>query len=424
MTITQTTKLAALIALLPSAFATGCNAHPTKDVEYQTGGGIDVDGDGESGDAGDDASGDDEGDGSGEGDGADDGSDDDGPNHGEGDDGGADGGDGGEPGEPTCTSSIIDVAANPPEVMLVLDKSTSMVNDSWMHNGNSVRRWESLHAVVSEVATRYEGSMNFGAVLFPSLDAQGVNSGFSGSCRMADAADVHTAANNASEILAAMPNADDFEAIRGRTPARAGIELAAANLAALQSKGGRAMILVTDGLANCASEDQPNLYDQSMPAAVAAAAAQQIPTYVVGIDIRDEHVSYADANALQELNTVALAGGVPASAAVGEPAFYDASDETALHEALDAIAARVECTIPLTEPAPQDAIVTITVDDEEVSEISDCVSEDGWLFTDSNARASIELCGTACEALRVTGFVETTACGPNEVPDVPSLPVP
>ena len=84
MTITQTTKLAALIALLPSAFATGCNAHPTKDVEYQTGGGIDVDGDGESGDAGDDASGDDEGDGSGEGDGADDGSDDDGPNHGEG----------------------------------------------------------------------------------------------------------------------------------------------------------------------------------------------------------------------------------------------------------------------------------------------------------------------------------------------------
>ncbi len=419
MTIASATKLAALIAILPAAVATGCNAHPLKEVEYQTGGdGIDI-GDDSGADADDDAGdaegGDDAADGDGDGDDGDDLP---------ADDGADDSGDDGEPTEPSCTSSTIDVSANPPEVMLVLDKSTSMVDESWIHDGESRRRWESLHGVVSDVTTTYDASMNFGAVFFPALDAGGPQTGFEGSCRMAETVDVAPGPDNATAILDAMPGATDFDAVRGRTPARAGIQLAADNLAGLQTQGARAMILVTDGLANCADDNAPSLYDQAMPEAVAAAAAQQIPTYVVGIDIRDEHVSYADANAQTELDLVARAGGVPASTEDGALAFYDAADEDGLYEALDAIAARVECTVPLDEAAPQDAIVSIAVDGLGIPEVGDCTTENGWTFTDATARSSIELCGTACDALRVKGEVTTTACEPVDVPEDPALPIP
>jgi len=418
MTASNATRLAALLVLLPAAAATGCNAHPLVEVEYVSGGGIELDDEGGAdADAGDDdgeGEGDDEG-GDGEGDGEDNDGDD-------GDDAGDDDGDDGEDAS-LCTTEVIDVSANPPQVMLVLDKSTSMVDNSWDHNGDDVLRWESLHSVVTDVVGTYDNSMDFGAVFFPALDATGPSGGAANSCRMADAADVSPAPGNATAILATMPGATDTDAVRGRTPAREGIELATASLAATETQGARAMILVTDGLANCVSDDEPSLYDQAMPGALAAAADQQIPTYVVGIDIRDEFVSYAQANARTELDTVARAGGVPAS---DDLAYYDASDEDALYDALDEIAARVECTIPLADAAPADAVVTIAVDGSDVEEITDCSTQDGWHFTDAQARNTVELCGAACDALRVTGVVETTSCSPDDegVGEPTPLPVP
>lgn len=414
MTTARNTKLAALTAalLLPAGLA-GCNAHPLKEVEYQTGGGIDLDTDGDDGeDAGDDeGDSDDEGDGDGDGD---DGGDDV-PNA---DDGADDGDDGGEP---LCTTDTIDVAANPPKVMLVLDKSYSMVDESWDVDGQDVRRWESLHGVVSGLVEVYDESMDFGTVLFPALGA--TNNGGSG-CVVADTANVAPASGNGQAIIEAIPGATEFDAIRGYTPARRGVQLATETLGASNGQGGKAIILVTDGLANCNGDNSSaGLYDQEMPSALEAAAAQQIPTYVVGIDIRDEHVSYADANAAEELDTVARAGGVPANTSQDAPAYYDARDEDALYDALDEIAARVECTVPLNQPAPADATVTIAIDGEEIGEVQECSDGSGWRFADPAVRGSIELCGSACDALRVTGEVQTTACDPGETVD-PTLPIP
>ena len=44
----------------------------------------------------------------------------------------------------------------------------------------------------------------------------------------------------------------------------------------------------------------------------------------------------------------------------------------------------------------------------------------GWHFTDDSQRSTIALCGTACDALRVTGHLETSLCA--EDGDV--LPIP
>ena len=179
------------------------------------------------------------------------------------------------------------------------------------------------------------------------------------------------------------------------------------------------MLMVTDGLANCAHEEGSDmfLYDEALPAIVQAAYEElNIPTYVVGIDIRDEFVSYAQANAHEALDEVARLGGVPRD---GDAAYYAANDAQGLYEAMDEIAARIECTIALSDAVPVGASFEVTVDDAAVPEVTDCTTEDGWRFTDPTQRSTIELCNQACDALRVQGRMEVETC---EAVDI--LPVP
>lgn len=339
--------------------------------------------------------------------GADDGAADDGANDGGADDdGGLDGGadDGGNGAD--CVSEQFEVGAQPPAVMLVLDKSGSMSDERWVHNGQLVTRWASLHSVVSDLVSTYDSTINFGATLFPSVDSDDWQEGYDAACTVRASADVPPMGNAANEILAAMPSAD--ATVRGATPARAGILTAVAELSQQPDTHPRAALLVTDGLANCGSEDQMLRYDDELPGVVASAYDDHgIPTYVVGIDIRDEHVDYADANAHEVLREVARSGGVPRD---GDLPYYAASDEAALYDALDEIAARIECTIPLTQAVPQDADFEVKVGDTVLNEVDNCSTDSGWRFTDAAQRSTIELCGLACDGVRAEGEFETTTC--------------
>ena len=415
--VTRSKLTFAALTVLPAlAIATGCNNHPLEEVEYVDGG-IDFDeGEDESGDAGDDEDGEDageDGDDFGEDAGEDDGTLD-GADDGFGDD------DDDDDDAPGCTEEIIDIAANPPEVMLVLDKSGSMSDATWEHDGQQVMRWTSLHSVVTNLVDSYDATMNFGAVLFPARDSQGTGGSFEGMCGVAEQPDVATGPLQGEQILEALPGA--YEEVQGATPAREGVTVALETLVGLQTEGHKAMVLVTDGLANCADENEPFEYDEAFPSVVAAAASVGIPTYVVGIDIRDEFVGYANANAAEELDVVARAGGQPASE---EVAYYDARDEDALYDALDEIAEQLECTIPLASDAPEDAEVTIAVDGEEIAQVEACTDGDGWRFTDAT-RGTIELCNAACDALRVHGEVQSTVCEPDDggLPTPSGLPIP
>ena len=57
-------------------------------------------------------------------------------------------------------------------VMLLLDKSYSMIEFQWDHDGDAgtptVTRWDSLHTVVDALAHDVEDDMELGMVLFPS----------------------------------------------------------------------------------------------------------------------------------------------------------------------------------------------------------------------------------------------------------------
>ena len=299
---------------------------------------------------------------------------------------------------------------NPPHVMLVLDESGSMLTP-WDHDGdpdtNRVTRWNSLHRVVDLVTSDFEARMNLGVKLFPSPEVRDGED----LCFVDEDPDVPTAPLNAEAIMAAIPAADDDE-IRGGTPATAGIAVAHAHLHDLGGDATRAMILVTDGAANCregtSGSDVGRVYDENLETTVGEAfSGFGTPTYVVGINIVNEVIDSPGnpvVNPYVSLNMVALAGG---AARTGEEKFYNAWNEADLTGALDEVAARIECTFVLDEEPVFPEEVRVEIDGEAYDRGVDCSAGAGWRYTDGlEGAGAIELCTDACAALQEVHSLE------------------
>lgn len=242
-----------------------------------------------------------------------------------------------------------------PSVMLVLDKSGSMVANPggfWDHDQDpmtpSITRWNSLYSVVELVASNFNNSMYLGAVLFPSKTA--TSSYSEAACVVDLTPEVPLAALSATNILSALPAADATNInIKGATPATKGLKRAITELASVPAGQPKFIIFVTDGAANC-QENAPDTatlfetYDDKMTLTIAAAAAIDIKTYIVGIDISQETSgavkdgSPDNTNTYERLNEAALAGGVPRR---DEPRFYNTTSELELQATLEMIAEKI-----------------------------------------------------------------------------------
>lgn len=307
---------------------------------------------------------------------------------------------------PTCSSTTAFTEAVPPNVMLVVDKSRSMAYHTWDDDGDAgteeVTRWYSLHGTVADIAGQYEDGMSLGLSLFPSMDAGWT---LEDSCPVNATPEVATALDNADELLAAIPPAQSVE-IYGATPAAAGVASALGHLESLQDGRPAAMILITDGAANCSLDSQDaglfEDYDEDLPLIVADAWERAgIPTYVVGIDI-EEASEYPFTNPREKLDEVAQLGGAPRA---GEVGFYDALDAQSLNAALDEIAASVSCGVELGQaPSGPDELV-ISIDGQVVPRLDSCEQGDGWVYASADL-THIELCNAACDDLHSAGEVE------------------
>lgn len=308
---------------------------------------------------------------------------------------------------PTCEATTAIASAVPPNVMLVIDKSRSMLNYTWDHDGLAqtpeVTRWYSLHGTVDSITNQYQYGMNLGLTLFPSVEA---DSSY-GACLVNDSPEVAVGIGNAEAILAAIPGATDMS-FQGATPAAAGIATALTHLEMLDDGLPAAMILITDGAANCGlgteGLERFTLYDEDLPLLVADAWERAgIPTYVIGIDI--EEVSQSPfTNPREKLDEVAQLGGVPRP---GEVGFYDATSADALMTALDQIASSVSCNVQLGKaPSGPDQLV-VSIDGEIIPQLDSCEQGDGWIFSGlDGALDRIELCNGSCEALLDVGEIE------------------
>lgn len=338
-------------------------------------------------------------------------------------------------GAPNCGEVDYQLTAIPPNVVLVLDKSGSMVSDAdadgdgvmdgyWDHDGDPstelVTRWRSLHRVVESILGGFDAQIGFGAMLFPSASASDGYS--SAACTIASAPEIPVAPMNAAAVLAGIPGADATD-LHGATPTTAGIEAAAAHLEMLDPDVPRYLVLVTDGAANCGgdAESVPDLleiYDAQLPEVVADLFENRgIATFVVGVDIRDELAGAGpdgmpEANTFVALDDIANAGGRPRA---GDAAFYAADNEVELMEALAEIAGEVlTCEIPLDPPPLHPDFVEVEVGGEVLERVDDCETQRGWQFVETEGpAAALRLCGSACDSLVDVGTADVTyGCPP------------
>jgi hypothetical protein len=334
-----------------------------------------------------------------------------------------------------CGEVDFELVSIPPNVVLVLDKSGSMVSDNdndddgvmdgfWDHDADGstpvISRWNSLYSVVEFVVGNFDEQINFGGVLFPSQDA--TNQYTASACRVEDTPEIPVAAANGAAILAGIPGALDVD-LQGATPATAGIQTALDHLETLDPTVPQFLILVTDGAANCSADnpappDMFELYDSNLPEVVGTAFTERdIATFVVGIDITDAEVGAGNdgipqVNTFVELNAVAEAGG---RAKAGSEKFFNTANELELMEALGQIAGQVvSCVIPL-DPAPENPdFVEVEIGGMTIDRVDDCESEDGWIYVNPDGPYdALQLCGSACDAYVEAGLVDATyGCPP------------
>lgn len=332
-----------------------------------------------------------------------------------------------------CGEESFELEAVPPNVVVVLDRSGSMADNSWDGDDDpgtpDVTRWNSLYNVVESVVTSFNDDINFGAQYFPSdsaFDQLG-----QGACLVDASPEVPVDAMNADAVLASLepPGTED---LMGATPATAGVESALEHLLGLDDQVDRFMILVTDGAANCSSDADPDTncpgvgcelmenYDERLPTVVGAAFEDEgIPTFVVGIDVDPAaglvgvgDDGQVEADTYVRLNDVAEAGG---RALDGDEKFFNAQNEIELQSALDQIAGQVfSCIVPLASEPLHPDFIEVNIGGEDWLRVEDCETEDGWVYVNPDGPYdAIELCGEACETLGAQGLLDVTfGCPP------------
>ena len=289
---------------------------------------------------------------------------------------------------PTCGEDEVAVEKPkaPATVLIVMDRSGSMEG----------AKWEQAKAAVGKVLDAHGPYINFGLLVFPAKK--------SSSCVLPGVADVPFALNNGPTIVDTM----GATGTGGDTPT--GGALQAASQIFLQAKpaGDRVVVVATDGEPNCAIDcgkcgcalgcdflcfNEDTCAEDEVFAAVSALAAQDVKTYVIGIE--------GSGGAKKVLNKMAELGG---TALPGDPAYFEANNGDDLAAALDTIAGSVgSCSANLQIP-PGTAFVVVEINGEKL--LKDPTHTDGWDLLEGDV---MQLYGSACESASAEGStVEVT----------------
>jgi Mg-chelatase subunit ChlD len=250
------------------------------------------------------------------------------------------GGGGGGGGESDCNTKTITTRENPPDILIVLDRSLSMELGG---------RWEPSKSAVTMLTTEYDNQAQFGLMTFPTGDSvcdPGV-------------LDVPVAPMNAAAVNAHINGTGPT----GFTPT------ADTMVNALAALGDRKIVadavptpayvlLVTDGEPQCPGDggDQgPRTLE-----AVAALTDAGIKTYVIGYNLTVGS---------QLMNDMAAAGGTDH--------YYEVGNQQELSAAFREVTKDiVKCEFELSEIPKDPTFVRVTIDGETV----DLNAADGWVI--------------------------------------------
>jgi hypothetical protein len=299
---------------------------------------------------------------------------------------------------PTCGITTASLSRLPPEILLVLDRSPSMIEETADGPACQTRtcgtRWQEVTSALAPALDKTQSGINWGLKTFPDDAA----------CLVKDGATVEVAPNNASTITDAY-NSNPPVTHQGYTPTHDALLKAAAYLKSRSTLNPKSILLATDGEPNCASASDPgHVAPDPAIQAVADVAAKGIPVYVVGVN-----TAATQTNAT--LNQMAVNGGRPRNADTKYYAVDTAEDLTA---AMDAIAsAAVTCTFALPKAPPVPDNVAVEIEGRRIPR--DASHASGWDY--GTGINSIELYGEVCASIRTgTGGNVTILFGCPEVP--------
>lgn len=298
-----------------------------------------------------------------------------------------------------CGVTALVVERVPPDLMIVLDRSGSMMRTTQgqPRSAGETVRWDYTRLALSSVMTATDGDVAWGLKMYPTCKP-GNNPNdplecLPDSCAsngLLETPDLGKAAAFNTLILNNTPRMDV-----GATPTAPAVVDAVAVLKARNNGRPKYILLATDGDPNCgldaAMVRKASVDDaQGAVAAVAEAKAAGIDVFVLGIAIKDPAAT-TDMGLLKAhrtLNMMADAGG---RARIGDIKYYPATSETDINKAVTEIAAAaVSCTLPLAQNPPADASTRVDIDKVLVEEN---VTE-GWSFGPN--RSSVILNGTLC----------------------------
>jgi hypothetical protein len=282
----------------------------------------------------------------------------------------------------SCGQSSVPVMPEPPDILIVQDKSLSMNMDSTGANCNTAgcSKWSQVSAAMNTVVMATEGTVNWGLIFFGSDNMCGVNTMPS----------VPIAANNYTAVSGAYAGNQPSS----YTPTESAVNAAVAYMKTVTDQNPKYLLLATDGLPNCKPGDRTVTDDDSPGAttAVMNAAAAGFNTFVVGI---------GDTMGDATLNNFAMAGGEPQTGSADGNSFYEVNSTADLVTALTKIVGIVaSCTIPLTGVPTNLTNVAVSVDDASGNPTK--VPEDpsnGWSYTDTTMKA-IQLNGSYCDSIK------------------------
>ena len=276
-------------------------------------------------------------------------------------------GDDDEDDETTCDSVSIQAKPNAPQILIVLDRSGSMIGAGQQEP--IVNRWEPSASAVKKLTSDLNGVVDFGLMLFPApgmaMGGGGRGGIFGGGGAAASCTpgkvDVAVKPNNAMAIAAAVDRGapDMFAQTPTALTLEAAVEAMKSSTCADCAENPKYVLLVTDGQPTCGMGGMGGMGGQLDPAQVDATnaaidklKAANVGTFVIGYGTK------MDMLLAQTMDSFAMHGGTGSHLAV--------ESETELSNELRRIAGSlISCEYELNEDVDNPALVRVIIDDEE-----------------------------------------------------------
>ena len=317
-----------------------------------------------------------------------------------------------------CVDGRFALVRREAQMVFVVDRSGSM---SQPLNGGGPSRWDAMRSVFGRTLRPFEDAIRMGALLYPRRpDSAALASAQACDQLPGTGLDVVPRRGQAGAVLTAINTVGPS----GATPTAAAVLRATRfTLAEGSRELARYLVVATDGAPNCNPTLNPAtctcsygsvscasagigarycLDDDGAVAAITAARAQGVTTFVVGIDgdLSPEYVAVLD--------RMAVAGGRPLA---GTRRYYSIQDEPALSRAFEEIQRTVVRCAYVTPSRPDDP-ERITVRAAGTIVRRDPSRRDGWDWTDA-AYGELTLFGPACDRVvsSAAPLEATVACG-------------